>query len=407
MTDAQGPEILVYLHSFDPGGVERTALRLCAAWQAQGARVTVLMGRETGVTGASAPELDYVVYPSGLVPTAPFETLWMVRCLWKRVRAVRPDVIYCAGNSYTVVAAALRLLLGPSCPPVVAKVSNTLDRRDMPRLGRPFYRLWLRIQARLIGSWVAIAPGLDGEILALMRVPPGRVSTIADPAISDAEAGALAAIGATPAMAAGGRLFLAIGRLARQKRFDLLLDAFARGARATDRLAILGEGQWRRRLEARAERLGIANRLLLPGHVDDLIPWFAQADALVMSSDYEGLPAVLVEALAAGLPIISTRSSPGVAALLEDGLGHLVAPGDVRALAAAMGAELPARQAAAARARVAAFRTEQAGPAWLNLLHRTAHLSAGQVRQSQPEAVSQGRERSKGNACTAPKQPTT
>ena len=390
MSDNEGPEILAYLHSFDPGGVERTALRLCAAWQADGARVKVLMGRGTGVTRASAPQLDYIVYPSGFLRTAPFETLWMIHCLWKRVRAVRPDVIFCAGNSYTVVAVALRLLLGRSCPPIVAKVSNALDRRDMPRLGRPFYRLWLRIQARLITRWVAIAPGLDGEIAELMRVSRRQISIIADPSISAAEAAALAASRAGTWDASEGRLFLAVGRLARQKRFDLLIDAFARGARPADRLAIVGEGSWRRRLEARAARRGIADRVMLPGHRGDLLPWFAHADALVMSSDYEGLPAVLVEALAAGLPVISTRSSPGVAVLLEDGLGRLVAPGDVAALAAAFGSDLPAQQVEAARAQAAAFRIERAGPAWLDLLRRAARPVSGQVRQSHSEAVSEG-----------------
>jgi glycosyltransferase involved in cell wall biosynthesis len=388
MSDDQGLEILAYLHSFDPGGVERTALRLCAAWQAQGARVKVLMGRETGATRGSAPQLDYVVYSSGIVPTAPFETLWMIRCLWKRVRAARPDVIFCAGNSYTVVAAALRLLLGRSCPPIVAKVSNTLDRRDMPRPGRPFYRLWLRIQGRMIGRCVAIAPGLDREIATLMRVAPGRISIIPDPAISAAEAAGLASAQAAPKVAAEGRLFLGVGRLVRQKRFDLLIDAFARGARPGDRLAIIGEGPCRRRLEARAARRGIEGRLLLPGHVGDLLPWFAHADVLVMSSDYEGLPAVLVEALAAGLPIISTRSSPGVTALLDGGIGRLVAPGDVPALAAALAADLPAQQIDRARARAAAFRIEQAGPAWLELLRCAARPVSGQVRQSRSEAVS-------------------
>lgn len=388
MTGDPGPEILAYLHSFDPGGVERTALRLCAAWQAQGARVKVLMGRETGATRASAPALDYVVYPSGFVPTAPFETLWMIRCLWKRVRAVRPDVIFCAGNSYTVVAVALRLLLGRACPPIVAKVSNTLDRRDMPRLGRPFYRLWLRIQGRMIGRWVAIAPGLDREIATLMRPDPRRICVIPDPAISAVEAAALDAGGRLPRTFAEGRLFLAVGRLVRQKRFDLLLDAFAQGARPGDRLAIIGEGPWRRRLEARAARRGIEGRLLLPGHCHDLAPWFAHADALVMSSDYEGLPAVLVEALAAGLPVISTASSPGVTGLLDGGVGRLVAPGDLPALAAALASDLPVQHVGVARARAAAFRIEQAGPAWLELLRRAARPAAGHVRQSRGEAVS-------------------
>ena len=99
---------------------------------------------------------------------------------------------------------------------------------------------------------------------------------------------------------------------------------------------------------------------------------------------------MLVEALAAGLPVISTRSSPGVATLLEDGLGRLVEPGDVAALAAALAADLPAQQAEAAQARAAPFRIERAGPAWLDLLRRAARPAAGHVRQSRSEAVSEG-----------------
>lgn len=388
MTGGRPLEILTYLHSFDPGGVERTALRLCADWQAQGARVKVLMGRSTGVTRASAPPLDYIVYPSGFVRTAPFETLWMIHCLWKRVRAVRPDVIFCAGNSYTVVVVALRLLLGRACPPIVAKISNALDRTDMPRLGRPFYRLWLRLQGRAIDHMVAIAPALRTEIVALMRVPPNRVAAIADPAIGEREAVRLQACRARAPRHPGERLFLSVGRLARQKRFDLLIAAFAQGCRPGDRLAILGEGPKRGRLEREIARLGLTGRVMLAGHCGDLAPWFAQADCFVLSSDYEGLPAVLVEALVAGLPVISTRSSAGVAALLDHGLGRLVDPGDLEALADALADDVLAQDVAGARARAMPFRIEQAGPAWLDLLRRAARPIAGQVRQSSDQAVS-------------------
>jgi glycosyltransferase involved in cell wall biosynthesis len=389
MTSPRRLEILTYLHSFDPGGVERVALRLCGAWQAQGASVKVLMGRRSGRAGAQAQPLDYIVYSSGIVRTARFETLWMIYSLWKRVRAVRPDVIFCAGNSYTIVAVALRLLLGRSCPPVVAKVSNLLDRRDMPRFGRPFYRLWLRVQGRLIGRWVAIAPALKDEVVTLMRVPPERVAAIGDPAICAAQAEALFARRQADAHHGAGRLFVSAGRLARQKRFDLLIEAFHRGARPHDRLAILGEGPLRGRLERQATRLGLGGRILLPGHCLDTGAWLARADAFVLCSDYEGLPAVLVEALAAGLPVISTRSSPGVAGLLDHGtLGRLVEPGDPEGLARALADEIAPQNADAARRQAAAFQIELAGPAWLAILESATGATPGHVRQSGKEAVS-------------------
>ncbi len=382
-------EILTYLHSFDPGGVERVALRLCDAWQAQGASVRVLMGRRDGRTREQAQALDYIVYSSGGVRTARVETLWMIYCLWRRVRAARPDVIFCAGNSYTVVAVALRLLLGRSCPPVVAKVSNLLDRRDMPRFGRPFYRLWLRVQGRWIERWVAIAPALKDEVTTLMRVPPERVAAIGDPATCATQADALFANCRARRQEGPGRLFLAAGRLARQKRFDLLIQAFHRGARSDDRLVIIGDGPLRGSLVRQALRLGLSDRVQLPGHCLDPAPWLAKADAFILVSDYEGLPAVLVEALAAGLPVISTKSSPGVTALLGHGdLGRLVEPGDLGGLAQALAGDIAPQDVDAARRQAAAYRIEEAGPAWLAILEGAAGLTRRQVRQSRKEPVS-------------------
>src|SRR6185369_10174800 len=89
--------------------------------------------------------------------------------------------------------------------------------------------------------------------------------------------------------------------------------------------------------ERLAQHLGIREQLELPGHVADPLVWIARADALILSSEYEGLPAVLVEALAVGTPVVATLCSPGVDELLNGGeLGIIVPGGDQWALATAM-----------------------------------------------------------------------
>src|SRR5262249_39330513 len=152
-----------------------------------------------------------------------------------------------------------------------------------------------------------------------------------------------------------------------QKDFALLLRAFAAGCGEGDRLVILGEGPERPRLERLAARLSIANRVELPGHVPDVLPWFDRADALVLSSRYEGAPPGVLEALARGLPVVATDCCAGVRDLLGGGAhGALVPPGDPNALARAMFAARAAPSSTAARREhLASFTIEAAAPRYL------------------------------------------
>ncbi|GEN99836.1 glycosyl transferase [Novosphingobium sediminis] len=331
--------VLTFLHSFEPGGVERVALRLHEAWRAQGLDARLVMGRTAGAMKREWPGIELEVLGPEAIPSAAWETLWMIALLPRAIRRIRPDVLFCAGNSYTVVAVAMRLLLGKACPPVVAKISNDLTRNDLPAPARPFYRLWLRIQGRMLQRLVGMAPPMREEIGSLMRVEDARIAVIDDPSLAEADIQRLtAARAAAKAAPRGpGKRFLAIGRLAAQKNFSLLIDAFARMAGPDDSLAIIGEGSARRSLEAQIARLGLAGKVRMPGHVSPLDAELARADALVLSSDYEGVPAVVAEALAAGLPVVTTRCSVSMDDMLGGGrFGLLVPVGDADALAQAM-----------------------------------------------------------------------
>ena len=338
MTGAR-PRVMVFLHSFEPGGVERVALRLCGAW-APLLEVQLVMGRTKGVMAAEAPAgLPLHIIGSGPLPTAGWETLWMMFVLARQIRALRPDVLFAAGNSYAVVAVAMKLLLGRRCPPIVLKISNDLGRADMPAPVRALYRLWCRVQGRLIDHFTGLAPAMATEIAVAMRVPPERITIIDDPALGEADHARLAAIGAArPAPGPGpGRRYVAIGRLAAQKNFARAIDAFALAARPGDTLAIIGEGSQRTRLERRISARGLAGRVSLPGH-GDAVAALAAADVFVLSSDYEALPAVVVEALASGLPVVATDCCVSMRDLVG-AFGSVVPPGDSAALAAAMVAQ--------------------------------------------------------------------
>jgi glycosyltransferase involved in cell wall biosynthesis len=128
------------------------------------------------------------------------------------------------------------------------------------------------------------------------------------------------------------------GRLTQQKAQDTLLRAFAAERRTMPvRLVILGEGEEREALLSLASQLGVTEDVSLPGVVVDPVTWFAKSDLFVLSSRCEGQSLVLIEALIAGVPIISTDCPSGPHEVLANGrFGELVPVDDVPALSQAM-----------------------------------------------------------------------
>ncbi|MEQ7874355.1 glycosyltransferase [Sphingomonas sp. ASV193] len=339
------PRVLTYLHNFAPGGVERVALRLVRRWRETGHDAPLLIGLPDGPLGGElAAGLAYDT-PRRRFWSGWSEAIWTIRAILPWVLKRRADLLFCAGNTYTVVAAVMKQFLPGHCPPVVAKLSNDLIRPDLGPRGRWWYALWRRMQIHYVDHWVAIHPAMAAQLDGL--VAPERISVIPDPALTRAQVERLRAL---PAPAPReGRAFVAMGRLVAQKDYPTMLAAFAAGAGEQDRLTIYGTGCAREPLERLAGELGIAERVRFAGYVRDAACELVRHEVLLLSSRYEGAPAVLIEALAIGLPVIATDCGPGVAGLVDDyPAAMMVAPGDVDAFAAAIGAmsaSLPPRAA--------------------------------------------------------------
>ncbi|QQZ27749.1 glycosyltransferase family 4 protein [Thiothrix subterranea] len=133
-----------------------------------------------------------------------------------------------------------------------------------------------------------------------------------------------------------GRFILGVGRLEKQKRFDLLIEAFARSkAQQACKLLIVGRGSQQTLLEQKIKALGMEARVVLVGFDANPYKYMAKAEFQVMSSDYEGYPLVLIEALSLGCPIVSTDCPTGPREIIRHGEnGLLVEKGNVAALAA-------------------------------------------------------------------------
>lgn len=167
-------------------------------------------------------------------------------------------------------------------------------------------------------------------------------------------------------------VFLAVGRLNPQKDFPNLLNAFAQVRKQKDaRLIILGEGSERGQLETMIEDLDLKESVLLPGFVKNPYAYMKQASCFVLSSRQEGLPTVLIEAMACGCPVVATNCPSGPNEILDHGAyGFLVPIEDSGALAEAMVKTLdnpPKKELLKQRANE--YSTEKVVANYLALLH--------------------------------------
>lgn len=166
------------------------------------------------------------------------------------------------------------------------------------------------------------------------------------------------------------KMIVAAGRLTKQKDFATLIKAFALVQSKTKvRLVIMGEGELRSDLEQLIAENALQEAILLPGFVENPFAVMKQADLFVLSSAWEGLPNVLIQAMACGAPVVSSDCPSGPNEILENGKwGRLVPVGDVEALAKAMLDTLTEAEPPDVASRAACFSVERAVDEYLRLL---------------------------------------
>ncbi|HEX3394629.1 MAG TPA: glycosyltransferase [Acidimicrobiales bacterium] len=254
------------------------------------------------------------------------------------LRSRRPRAVISCLDHMNILCIAAARFVRPR-PWVMVTEHNTLstssrqsgDHRDhvMPHVMALAYRGADRI--------VAVSDGVADDLARTARLPRARIHTVYNPVRFERVAAAAASPVDHPWLAPeAGPVVLAVGRLVAQKDYPTLLHAFVRLPESF-RLIILGDGPDRSALEKLVVDLGLAGKVDLHGFVDNPYPYFAAADVFALSSRWEGLPTVLIEALAFAAPIVATDCPSGPLEILEHGRwGRLVPVGDSAALADAI-----------------------------------------------------------------------
>jgi GalNAc-alpha-(1->4)-GalNAc-alpha-(1->3)-diNAcBac-PP-undecaprenol alpha-1,4-N-acetyl-D-galactosaminyltransferase len=325
-------KVTLVVSSLSCGGAERAVILITEG--------LIKKGYEVSLITIAGTEKDFYKVPDGVnrlalniakqSPTlihALWNNLYRFRVLRQAICSLQPDAVIshmCPSNILTLIS-----LLKTEYPVIVTEQVDpkmSLDQGWWGKLRRLFYPLAAKV--------VSVSLGVDQNFEWL---PKGKRSVIYNPlqVMNDEKSIINLPKGVDP----NAKWVMAMGRLDYQKNFELLLSAFHKlvDKHPDWQLLIFGEGLLRQKLEVMVENLGLTNQVLLPGVTNHAISILKRANLFVLSSRFEGLPLVLLEALACGLPIISTDCPSGPREVIQDGINGVLVPSeDISALAKAM-----------------------------------------------------------------------
>jgi glycosyltransferase involved in cell wall biosynthesis len=336
-----GLKVSLILHKFDRGGSLRVAAYLARGFTDMGMDVDLIAFTSRGevetiivdLIGADIP----IHYLGAWAGPRPLDLIRGFGKLVRRLRARSPDIVIAAANNTALVStlavsraglAQTRLFLKTTNP-----IASSRHRGLMKHLRRWTYR---KIFPRASAVWTLSAPE-SAEMRAAFPEHADIFHDVVNPYVTPAM---LATNSASPGNDRQ-RFVLGVGRLTAQKRFERLIEAFALVRDKSVYLRILGEGEQRASLMALVAELGLQDRVSMPGYVTDVAQAFHDALLFVLPSDYEGLPAVVLEAMAANCPVLCTDCFPAARAILTDAEGcEIIEQPDPATIAAMIDAHL-------------------------------------------------------------------
>lgn len=355
--------IAIVLHDFSAGGSERIAITLGNRWAQCGRRITLLCGSASGPSRArvAAEVCVQVVQPE--IGRGRGSRRRLAQALLQVLEPLQPDVVFAPGNFHLPVIGVMARRLHGTAPTWVGKISNLLRQPGRPRWRQALFAAIARYRCTPLDCLVAMSPALRDEAARVLR--RDDLEYVHEPNLALDAASPMPTKPEVP-------LMVCAGRLVAQKRFALALRALAAlGPDSPVRLLMLGDGPERDELQTLARRLGIAARVQWAGHVPDIAPALANASALLLTSRYEGYPAVLIEALAAGVPVLTTDCSPALPEILFDASFGRIAAAEPQALAQALHQTMALQPRAEAVAMlVQRHRAQSCADSYLALLDR-------------------------------------
>lgn len=313
--------LLVVRPTLAGGGADRVTITLLQTLDRTRVTPSLALFRREGPYLEDVPE----DVPLHSLEASSLWTAWLP--LARRLRRDQPDIVLstCSGTN---VAACLASLLSGRRARLVLSERNVL-MRDQPLAKKWLMLLAKRLLYRSADAITAVSHGVADDLVDRLSLDPGKISVVYNPIVGS-ELDTLAAEELDePPFDEETSIVLAAGRLVPAKGFDSLLDAFAEVRKTnTASLVILGEGPQREPLRRQADRLGIGACVYMPGFVKNPFKYMARATVFVLSSRFEGLPGVLIQAMGCGVPVVATRCPVGPEEIITHGRDGFLVPVD-------------------------------------------------------------------------------
>jgi len=324
--------IAFFLPNLNGGGAERISINLLKGMAEKGIPLDLVLANAEG------SYLDQIPKSVRLINLAEKRVLKAMLPLSAYLREHQPAALLSHQNHANVIATIARKVAGTNTRLILVE-HNTLSAAKTTSVADRVVKRLMRWVYPLADVIIGVSQGVSLDLEHQLGLPLGKVITIYNPIVdSDLFAKAQAPLDHPWFQEDAPPVFLAVGRLTEQKDFLTLIQAFSQlRKQAIARLLILGEGESRAELEAAICQLGIEKDVSLPGFIENPYAYMKRAKAFVLSSRWEGLPTVLVEAMACGCSVISTNCPSGPQEILEAGkYGQLVPIEDSSALSKAM-----------------------------------------------------------------------
>ncbi len=348
--------IALTAYELESGGISRVAVHLANGFSAHGHRVSLALCTSRGAKHAKLRELlsddvDVVAFSASGYPRRFIGLIATLAAYRRYLRAERPDIVLGTSNNIAWFTAAGLVRLEGAKPALFVKTTNPVVREQrrasLPAIHHFGYD-------RTFGLAEAVLTLSEAESQLLRSEFPddtGKFRSVYNPYLTPS----FLANSAINRDERDGPTIVAIGRLDTQKNIARAIRAFAivrarntgMGAVNLDkaRLVVAGDGPHRAELKTLAHSLGVADAVDFPGFCDDIPVLLRSADRFLLSSNYEGLPAVVIEALGCGVPVVSTDCFVAARELLADLPGCQVTDLSAEALAdgllASMAVSLP------------------------------------------------------------------